>query len=421
MRAFAIIAVVLAVAAAPGCLSKPDRPSGIDARIDFDGAPDAPRFPAFTYRRDAEVGDIDNDGFEDLVRWGNITDDGQQPRVWVFRGGAAGLATMPGYEIDPRLSMTAAWYEVLDVSVDDYDPNFAHPELIVLVAEDRQVPNGNDPVGRDLHVDVWNPVSKPAAPIGRSGTIQHDALGGLARASTPAFVLERSGSTAPEIVFGGLDVGARLTDLTTTDFGLPEPIDFIDDTSGSSVDLVQDAFDTPGIPDENMLAADQGLAWSSDGEGPTYFGLSTPFVEGQRRRAVRSANGSNPLVIAASGEGSLLLQIVRDNPGTGPDVFALSLLTEEPTDFAIGNVGGTGEIDVVTLDNDRLVAYADITLAGPIVTAKSTVIGPSDFIGYNLVVIGNFSDVTNGTEIYVLGDNVAPRCLTLAGDQLTDC
>jgi hypothetical protein len=424
MRATPAIAFVLALAAA-GCLSKPDRPSGIDAQIEYDARPDAPLGPKFVYRRDAEVGDMDGDGFDDLIRWGDIS-DGMDPRIWVFRGSATGLSVTPDYEMDTHLSPNAAWYEVLDVSVDDYDTDFAHPELVALVAEDDLPPNGNDPVGRQLHVDVWNPVGNgTTAPIGRSGTIQHDALGGLARAPTPAFVLERdSAVTGAQIVFGGLDVAAQLVDLSSPVFGTPEQVDFQDDT-GTSLPFVQDAFDSPGVPDENILAADQGVAWASDGDPsgafPTYTGLSTVFDEGQRRRAVRAATDSDPLTIAASGEGSPFLQIVQANAGASPSVFALTLLTEEPTDFAIGNVGGTGEIDVVALDGDRLVAYTDLGLGGGTATPTNTILGPSDFVGYNLIAIGNFSDADSGNEIYVLGDDVPARCIVLRTGVLADC
>lgn len=421
MRASA--SIVLALAAA-GCLSKPDRPSGVDARIDVDARPDAPLGPKFVYRRDAEVGDMDGDGFDDLVRWGDKS-DGMDPRIWVFRGSPTGLSVTPDYELDTHLSPTAAWYEVLDVSVDDFDSDFQHPELVALVAEDDLPPNGNDPVGRQLHVDVWNPVGNgTTAPIGRSGTIQHDQLGGLARAPTPAFVLERTGTSGPQIVFGGLDVAAQLVDVVAPNYGPPEQVDFQDD-SGSSLPFVQDAFDSPGVPDENIVAADQGFAWASDGDPsgtfPTYTGLSTVFDEGQRRRAVRAATGSNPLLFAASGEGSPFLQIVQDNPGAGPDVFALTLLTEEPTDFAIGNVGGTGQTDVVVLDNDTLVAYTDLGLGGGTATPTNTILGPADFVGYNLLAIGNFSDADSGNEIYVLGNDVPARCIVLRTGVLADC
>jgi hypothetical protein len=415
MQRFLVI-VPLALAA---CLSKPDRPTGIDGRIDGDGPMQPDAATPFVVRRDIEVGDINGDGHDDLLRWGNVV-EGRQPRVWVYYGSATGLSPTPNLTVDPSFDGTLAWYEVLDVSVDEVDPDVANFEVMVLVAEDRMMPDGDTPQQRALHVDIWSPFTNgTTSPLGRSQTIMNEQIGGLARAPTPAFVTRRhTASGPPEIVFGGLAVTYRLPDLSSSNLGPPEVVRCLDEGS-TQLPNIQDLFPAANGSEDNLIAIDHGIAWISDGEAigsppPAYNGFDVPLTDSVRRAVRRRrspADGSQlPGLVVAGGENSPFVQIVEDQGGGFPAAFALSVNPADPVDQVIGNVGGTGQIDVVTLDDNQLRIYKDLTLNGGTATPDMIVAGPNDLVGYNLLAIGNFSDASSGDEIYVLGPAVPPRC-----------
>lgn len=396
------------------CLDKPGRPSGgVDGPVGDDDARVDAQLPDAVYRPQVAVGFVNGDGFEDLVRWGNLS-PGEDPRIWVYFGGDAGAFSAPSLALNPTLNTGRAWYEVLSVTIDDVDPGAAGAELVALVAEDTMTPAGDVPRGRELHVVTFNPAS--TEPLGRSTVVTGFDVGGLASAPVPVYIVGRNtdATGGREIVFGELVQHWLLTDTTGFQLGTPSELQLFDD-GGATLANVQNMFDVQDAGIEHLIGVTHTEAWSSD---VTYTapnaleGTVATFTSGGRRR-IRVLQEPE-FMAAATLDQTDQVEIIEDvGANAAPDLSLLTLDGGDPLDHAFGHVGGTSSPDLLTLLDGELKIYRDLMLGGGLATPVMVFASPLSFDGYNLLAIGNFHGI-GANEIYVLGDGaLPPRCMTM--------
>jgi hypothetical protein len=427
--------LLLSIPALAACLSKPGPPASTDAPSDVDARVDAPPIPdEAVFRRYAvTVADVDGDGYDDVIRWGNAT-EGASPRVWIWLGTDVPGLGAPHITLDPTFDTGKAWYEVLDVAVDDVVDASGGREVIILTAEDGMRPQGTTPQQRQVIATIFpSPIVGDNVPRVRTAPIDGD-IGGLATAPEPQYIVGRTmdSGTDVELVFGGLYALWHVDALENTgSLGAPVPTDALISPGDDDLTAIQDMFAAPifGVANvEQLVGIGAAFAWHDDGDagaGPfTGPGQDLGDGGGGPRGASEYLADSGDWFAVASLGGSNIARVVTANDAAEPEVYRLNLITGDPTAIAMGDLNDNGLSDVVVLANSQLRVYRDLALneAAATATPAMAIAGDSGLDGYDTLAVGRF-DEADGDEIYVLGPTgTAARCYALSTPTaLTPC
>jgi hypothetical protein len=411
----AAVRFALALALA-GCLSEPSRPHGI-------GPPVA---PGSVLRRELVAGDVDGDGYDDIVVWGNESAPGTNPTVFVYFGGE----TLENPDVrldlttdDPDAPFRAARFEVLAVSLYTASDG-SERGLGVLSAQD------SDTGTRSLYLSYYQAEHRGFAARVRNG-VRLGAIGGFADRPAPVFVSVRDPVNVPP-----LREYAAGDDTPFVCGGPLEPSDPCSQAGYWNIEqyegvqhYMQHVFVLPpeaGAQSESLLLVTRARAYRIGSDGPIYEPTSAGamFSDGPQDRNVRGGRvGDHFYAITDAANASGTLSIVDVPAGGEPIAYALSSKSGlQPTEIAIGDVDGNATVDVVTLEGQALALYRDVALDPS--NSQYTLISPrTSFDNYDLLAIGNFHGDAR-REIYALdsGDPTQPpRCFRLTGATLAPC
>ena len=409
---------------APACLSKPERPSGAGHGADGGGPgsdsgydPDS----GFLLRRQVAVGDLDGDGIEDAVLWGNAgagpAEQGQRPIIRVYFGGEAGLAAEP--DIDMRFEQDRPWYEVLDVAIERSE------SLGFLTAEDLDERDSPPPHVRRVRAGLIPVAGKLiGAPVFRS---QDDLpVSGYVDDPAPAFIWNRQGTVGDEsrLVFGFADFQALYMPAPGSE-DLLEPAPSTVFLWDEGTPVMQEGFTVDDGPVEDLVVVTRaGVGRTVGDAAATQAILQTAFGASCDRIARgRAEFGTFYGLASCQGDAGASL-IVSVNPSEPPAIYPVDFTTNSmPTDLDIFDIGGVPQApDVLTIEEDTLVVYGDLFIGPPVGFDW----GDSMAIeGYDLLAVGHFhSPDTHQIYLFSATDpETSPRCLTVDADtqRLVDC
>ncbi len=406
---------------AAGCLSEPARPHG-------DGLPIA---AGSVLRHDVVTGDLDGDGYDDLIVLGNEGAPGTSPTAFVYWGGESlenPDLRLPLAIDDPSLTAPPVWYEALAASV---YVGAAGDErgLVILSGQDAVAPPVMDPQ-RVTYVSYYRAGDRSLDARAYSSA-HHGDFGGYATDPAPVFVAARDPVETPPL----REYAAAGLQATWVYDGPLGP------TSQSSVestwqvtpfDELQGAFAIPAAPGssfEQLLLVTDTYAFRIDSDGPSYTSsepgamyATTTF--GQRTVRGAAFHGDFYAIASSDVGGETAALAIFDAPAAG-SVAAYALLDASqlpPTDVAIGDADGNGTVDVVTLEGQALAVYRDLAL-DPTMSTYTLASSRESLDNYDLLALGNFFGDAR-PEIYALDStdpSQPPRCFHVSGTTLVDC
>jgi hypothetical protein len=405
------------LALATGCLAEPERPHGL-------GPPIA---AGSVIRHHVAVGDLNGDGYDDLVTYGNEGAPGTNPTAFVYFGGEilqnpdlrASLALVSA---DPGAPPTV-WYEALDGSIYASADGADHG-IVIASGQDAVLPGQPNAPARAVFFHYLPIVGRAFGEAQRSSGELDFGDGGYAPDESGFDMFERdtrSSLPAREIMYG--------RNVIKT---MAAPIDIAsrDEASGWSLDAGEVISSLMVLPPQNqsedlLVVTDRAaLRTTNDGipeftTGP-HVGLSDGT--GSARIARGRAQGDHFYAVANSNLDPDL--ILLDVAGAA-DPVVYRLVGVGPTeDVAIADVGGDSALDVVVLDSSTLGVYRDVALADGHAVAAA-MFGSRDALpGYDAIAVGNFHG-DDRLEIYVINTADAAQpiyCYRLASpDTLERC
>ena len=201
MTARAIATAFVVVVGVGGCFSEPARPHG-------EGAPIA---AGSIVRRVSNVGDINNDGYDDLVLIGNESTPGQNPTAFIYFGGESleNPDLRGAIPIVPSPSPTV-WYEAITASIYTA-PNGGVPGVVVMTGQDAS-PKGSGDTGPTQRFVVTTFLPIENRQLGSleqtDGALAHN-IGGYAPDFALAFAVVRDTDAsvpARQLVIGSTDI-----------------------------------------------------------------------------------------------------------------------------------------------------------------------------------------------------------------------
>lgn len=407
-----LIAIVLA-----GCLSEPSRPHGIGPPIE----------PGSVLRRELVVGDVDGDGYDDIVTFGNEGAPGTNPTVFVYFGGE----TLENPDVrldlwidDPSAPFAGEWFEVLAVSLYTA-PDGSERGLGVLTAQDAG--DGT----RLVYLSYVQAKHRGFAARVRNGP-RFSGIGGFADRPAPIFVAVRDPLHVPPLreYAGGDDgpfvCGGPLEPTT------PCSQDGLWDVSQYEGvrHYMQHVFvlpPAPGAQSEDLLLLTTARAYRIGSDGPMYAptgsGALLPGNVDANRIARGGRVGDHFYAIADDSLAIGTLPLVDVPPGGDPIAYSLTSNSGlRPTEIAIGDADGNATVDVVTLEGQAIAIYRDLALDPT--GSQYTLIAPRISLdNYDLLAIGNFHGDAR-REIYAFDSSdptQPPRCFRLTGATLAAC
>lgn len=399
-----------------GCLSEPERPHG-------DGPPIA---AGSILRHRSVVGDLNADGYDDLVLFGNEGAPGAAPTVFVWFGGETLLNP------DVRLDLTVAdppgedptrWYEALAASI-YVSPDGKTRGIAIASAQDPQVMQPDGPSNRFIYMQYVPFDGRHAQPREVDPDRAQTETGGFAPDAPSDFVIVRDTARsfpARQLLFGNADLWSFNVPLEAgafsnrSSFTVPDSPFYIQDGlalpwNGASQDLlvttVSNAYRTTGDPDPDLAV-----------------GTGAPLAGGgnDRRHLDGRPRGDHFFAVDHTDRNNAITVI--DVPPSGPPVTHGFDGARRVEDLAIGDLGGGDEIDLAAITSGTVGVFRDIHLMGD-ATAATDVLGSREVLsGYDLVAVGNFHGSAQ-LEIYAISSTSPAqplRCFHLDGDKLAPC
>ncbi len=408
------LAVVLA-----GCLSEPPRPHG-------DGPPIA---AGSVLRAELAVGDLDGDGYDDIVAWGNESMRGQNPTLFVYWGGEQ--LENPDVRVDltiddPSASGTPVWFEVLTASISissDGDRG-----VVVLTGQDT-APESRPVNPPRLVYTMYVPAGHRSLGAPTRSSARAEEIGGYTDLPAPVVALAHDPVQPPplrELVAG---------DDTPWVFAGPPTSSSVGSATGywdldqfEMPHFMQHVFVLPPEgPSEDLLLITGGRAYRVVGTGPM-FEMADGGValagSPNSNRTVRGAQLANHFYAVATDQFMAgQLAIVDVPPGADPVSYGMVVQSSiTPTDATIGDADGNSTVDVVTIEGQALSVYEDLGLDPTMSTFK--LVSPRMSVGdYDLIAVGNFQGDAR-REIYVLSStnpSEPPMCFRVDGNALDPC
>jgi hypothetical protein len=401
-----------------GCLSEPAKPHGV-------GPPLAPG----SVLRELAVGDVNHDGYDDIIAVGNEGGRGIAPTLFVYFGGEtlenpdvrAGLVLADSVQTD-------VWFETLNVAI--FPRTDAGDDIAVLTGQDTEPepPNGVTSVSRRTFLLAFSADGRTIVAGAHSGGVG-GPLGGYADHPAHAFLVERTTTLAPkrELLYGEDIVNIYEPPLDPTQ----NPVDgSFDLTMYEGVGhYVQQLYALPpadGSRTNDMLAITTMHAFRTQGDGPLYAvtnGNASLGRQDDNHGRGRYERGHFHATAVFAQNPQLLLIDVDVAAGGDPAVYAAPpRASPSPTDAVLTDVGGSDAIDLVAIEHGVLVVHRDLAL-GAETTAAAEITSDDILDAYDRIAIGNFHG-DGAREIYVIATQHAeelPRCYRLAGDGLVRC
>ncbi len=426
---------VVLVLTLAGCLSEPAPPHGEGAQI----------APNSILRQDLAVGDLDGDGFDDIVTWGNEGGPGIAPTVFVYWGGES--LENPDVRLDQTVDdqtvgvPPVAWYEVLGGSI-SISSDGSDRSITTLTGQDA-APEPPDQRVATRYVYMHSfPATHHAIGAGSTSGGRDLGIGGYADAPGPVFAVAHDPIMTPplkELVAGNDIVFTYAAPLTPDSPGsqegawgaLPDtdPADAADGNTQNVFVL------PPSGPDsgEPLLLVTDRHAYTVSGDGPV-FPLDTPGASlspntsSGTHRVVRAASVGDHFYAAGTNELSAGDLVFVDVPlgGQPAAYFGQDASGQTPTDLTIGDVDGNASPDLVTLEGEGLSVYEDLGFdnGDPDNTTFTLISSRTELAGYGIIAIGNFQGDAR-REIYVFSNTDPganpPRCFRLVGNALDPC
>jgi hypothetical protein len=376
-----------------GCFSEPSRPHG-------DGPPIV---AGSVVRHKMVVGDLNNDGYDDLVLFGNDGAPSVNPTLFVFFGGES--LENPDLRISVAIDnkdVVFTSFEVLDASI-SISADGKTRGIVALVAErDGGTAEGNYPVfvpfdGRTAGDLIVGDPTGLAISSSAPENFGYFALFRDTQAALPAHemlfgsnaVMFHTGAPLSPDVSDQL-VAFNITDLARSIFVLPP--------TGAFEDLLfigeQSAARTVGDLDPS-LGSDQFAG---------KYAMSKPVDIGddndREGRGRLAKDGHFYAITTRSGPFDLP---VLDVPPTGDMVMYHLTPTSQVDDVAIADLGGASALDVVALQSGTLGVYEDLELANDAATPAHTIGDRDPLVGYDMLAVGNFHG-DGQLEIYAASD-----------------
>jgi len=379
---------------ATGCFSEPDRPHG-------DGPPIV---TGSVVRHKMVVGDLNNDGYDDLVMFGNDGAPSVNPTLFVFFGGES--LENPDLRISVAIAnkdMVVTSFEVLDASI-SISADGKTRGIVAMVAERDAggTAEGNYPVfvpfdGRtagDLIVgDATGVAISSPAPI----NLGYFAIFRDTQAALPAHemlfgdnaVMYHTGAPLSPDVSDQL-VGFNISDFATSVLVLPP--------TGAFEDLlyIGESSVARTVGDLDPSLGDTTFAGKYAMSKPVDYGDD----KGREGRGRLAKDGHFYAITTRSGPYDLP---VLDVPPTGDIVMYHLTPTSQVDDVAIADVGGAAALDAVALQSGTLGVYEDLELATDTATPADTIGDRDPLVGYDMLAVGNFHG-DGQLEIYVASD-----------------
>jgi len=385
------VAFVLCVV---GCLSEPARPHG-------DGPPIV---AGSVVRHKMVVGDLDNDGYDDLVMFGNDVAPTVNPTLFVFFGGES--LENPDLRISVAIDnkdVMFTSFEVLDASI-SISADGKTRGIVAQVAEldAGGTAEGNYPVfvpfdGRAPGELIVGHPTGLAISSAAPDNLGYFAIIRDTQAALPAHemlfgdnaVMFHTGAPLSPEVSNQL-VGFNISDLTSSILVLPP--------TGAFEDLLfiggSSAARTVGDLDPSL----------GGGQFAGKYAMSKRIDYGDDKaregRGRVAKDGHFYAITTRSGPYDLP---VLDVPPTGDIVMYHLTPTSQVDDVAIADVGGDSALDVVALQSGTLGVYEDLELSADTATPAHTIGDRDPLVGYDMLAVGNFHG-DGQLEIYVSSD-----------------
>jgi hypothetical protein len=413
--------VALALALA-GCLSEPQRPHGIGAPIAANSI----------LRHQVVVGDLDNDGYDDLIVWGNEVEIGANPTVFIYWGGET-------FENpDVRLDVTVndpdgqyypyAVFELTSVSL-FVSADGTERGLAVVSCEQRQPEHPNPTqVQRDVYLSYYRANGRTIAPRERSRAVGYGDLGGYVDASSPAFVLVRDPTVTPplrEYATGADNLWTFTGPLEPNELSSDGYWNILGNETTHFMQGVTALPPKPGLASEDLLLVTEEFAYRITSDGPAYTSDGHPAqLPGRSDRSVRFGRvGDRTYAVMDTGfDFGQTVPIVETPIDGEPVVYEMTdKSAHKPTDLVIGDVDGNASVDVVTLEGQVLAVYRDLALSDD---STYTLVSSRESQGsYDLLALGNFHG-DDRREVYELDSadpTQIPKCYRVDGTTLAAC
>jgi hypothetical protein len=393
---------VALVVLAAGCFSEPDRPHGVGLPI----------VAGSIVRHKAVVGDLNNDGYDDLVLFGNDVALDTHPTLFVYFGGES--LENPDLRID--VSVTPDDAAAVPQTFDVIDASFVASTdgtrgIAVMTAE--EVDTNGAPAGLVVYPEFVPFDGRTAGPPVHGDPINYAIETDPPSDSDYVAVMRDTEQALPahEMLFGGRGVM----------FAAPAPLDIshraqrVDFMSSEQMQGVLVLPPSDGhedllyIGDMNVLrtTGDRDPALGDSDVAERYpTGNKVALPESNNMRETRGRAGSDGHFWATTTTPGLNdgdVPII-DVPATGPPVVYGLTPTAQTDDVSVANVGGGDAIDLVALESGTLGVYRDLALdASGKATPAATIGNPTELQGYDILAVGNFHG-TDQLEIYATSD-----------------
>ena len=379
-----------------GCFSEPARPHGL-------GAPIAANT---VIRHKALVGDLNNDGYDDLVLFGDEGGPNANATLFVYFGGES----LENPDVRIRVfdeEDAGSSYDILDASISISADGTSRGIVASLRAQ-----NPNEQIVSPYFIPFTGRIPGTATTGHKIGAVlPSDAPESGGQSSV--FRDTKASLPAHEVILGGNVIyheGAPL------DPSLPaQTISFAVPPQEELRELIL----LPPTGDyEDILFIGTSLACRTTGDldaNLVYQVGQCADIEQDMKRVARGRLAADGHFYAATTRSVEFPVPILDLPPTGDPIYYALTPTSPPSDVAIADVGGGAQIDLVVMQNSTLGVYQDLALADGTAT-PSTTVGLRDVLDtYDTLAIGNFHGDAK-LEVYVLSDTVANsplRCFHL--------